>query len=69
MKTFIIQYLNDGGELVNYISDDGFPVEFLSLMAAVSVAKDLSGLETFPNLKQSWCIKHSTGEVSFLKDF
>lgn len=42
MTTYIIQNQNVVGEWVNYTDSNGFPIEFLSMDAAQTVANDLS---------------------------
>lgn len=64
MNTYQLQYKNKDGNYIQLLSDDGWPIEFLSKSAAISIAKDLSNLETYPTF--GWMVCNSTGEKTFL---
>lgn len=63
MTTFRIQFLVNSAWTV-YKTDielGQFPIEFIDLSAAKTVARDLSGLETMPTDWRNWRIVDSHG--------
>jgi len=60
MILFKIQY-NTNGSWKTYTSDDGNDIQFLTLDAAQSVAKDMSSCDNYPSESKNWKIKDSVG--------